>query len=74
MPQYEEKMKMHLNLRTGTLYRMLLVQDASGNRTRIDSERFASRGEHNLVRARGQLDLQRQLRPGRAERARILAL
>jgi len=39
-----------------------------------DPERFAGHGEHNLVRARGQLDLHRQVREARAERARVLGL
>ena len=39
-----------------------------------DAERFPSHGYHNLVRARGQLDLHRQVRAARAERARVLGL
>lgn len=38
-----------------------------------DPERFASRGEHNLVRARGQLSLFEQARAARGELARLLA-
>jgi Ser/Thr protein kinase RdoA (MazF antagonist) len=38
-----------------------------------DPDRFASGGHHNLVRARGQLSLYRQVRATREERARILA-
>jgi Ser/Thr protein kinase RdoA (MazF antagonist) len=37
-----------------------------------DAARFASRGEHNLLRARGQLSLFRQARETRAERLRVL--
>jgi Ser/Thr protein kinase RdoA (MazF antagonist) len=39
---------------------------------RWDAERFASRGEHNLLRARGQLSLWRQARETRSERLRVL--
>jgi Ser/Thr protein kinase RdoA (MazF antagonist) len=39
-----------------------------------DPERFSGHGEHNLVRARGQLDLHRQVLDARAERARVLGL
>jgi Ser/Thr protein kinase RdoA (MazF antagonist) len=40
---------------------------------RWDPERFASRGEHNLLRARGQLSLWRQARATRGERLRALS-
>jgi Ser/Thr protein kinase RdoA (MazF antagonist) len=39
-----------------------------------DPERFETRGHHNHVRARGQLDLYRQLRAARPVRTRILGL
>lgn len=38
-----------------------------------DDSRFATRGEHNLVRARGQLSLHRAVIAGRARRAQLLA-
>ncbi len=38
-----------------------------------DAQRFASRGHHNLVRARGQLSLHDQACATRAERARLFA-
>ncbi len=37
-----------------------------------DPARFASRGEHDLLRARGQLSLYRQARETRVERLRVL--
>ena len=37
-------------------------------------ERFAGRGEHNLVRARGQLSLHRAFVETRPKRARLLAV
>ena len=42
----------HLDMRTGTLHRMLLVTDSAGRRTRIDSERFASMAEPHLAALR----------------------